>query len=57
MRPQRSSWRPGGGDRLYQQNHCGMYRSADGGRAWQSIEAGLPSRLWLLGRRRIRATP
>lgn len=33
----------GGGDRLYQQNHCGMYRSADGGRGWQSIEAGLPS--------------
>ena len=30
-------------DRLYQQNHCGMYRSDDAGRAWQSIEAGLPS--------------
>jgi photosystem II stability/assembly factor-like uncharacterized protein len=30
-------------DRLYQQNHCGMYRSDDGGRSWQSIEAGLPS--------------
>jgi photosystem II stability/assembly factor-like uncharacterized protein len=30
-------------DRLYQQNHCGMYRSEDGGRSWQSIEAGLPS--------------
>ena len=29
--------------RLYQQNHCGMYRSEDGGRSWQSIEAGLPS--------------
>lgn len=28
---------------LYQQNHCGMYRSDDGGREWQSIEAGLPS--------------
>jgi photosystem II stability/assembly factor-like uncharacterized protein len=28
---------------LYQQNHCGMYRSDDGGRQWQSIEAGLPS--------------
>jgi photosystem II stability/assembly factor-like uncharacterized protein len=28
---------------LYQQNHCGMYRSADGGRSWQSIENGLPS--------------
>jgi photosystem II stability/assembly factor-like uncharacterized protein len=30
-------------DRLYQQNHCGMYRSEDGGRHWDSIEAGLPS--------------
>ena len=29
--------------RLYQQNHCGMYRSDDGGLSWQSIEAGLPS--------------
>jgi photosystem II stability/assembly factor-like uncharacterized protein len=29
--------------RLYQQNHCGMYRSDDGGRNWDSIEAGLPS--------------
>ncbi|HEX3350195.1 MAG TPA: sialidase family protein [Acetobacteraceae bacterium] len=34
---------PGTPDRLYQQNHCGMYRSDDGGRSWQSIEAGLPS--------------
>lgn len=34
---------PGGEDLLYQQNHCGMYRSADGGQTWQSIEAGLPS--------------
>lgn len=34
---------PGGPDRLYQQNHCGMYRSDDGGRQWDSIEAGLPS--------------
>jgi photosystem II stability/assembly factor-like uncharacterized protein len=30
-------------NRLYQQNHCGMYRSDDGGRHWDSIEAGLPS--------------
>jgi photosystem II stability/assembly factor-like uncharacterized protein len=30
-------------DRLYQQNHCGMYRSDDGGVEWQSIEDGLPS--------------
>lgn len=34
---------PGRADRLYQQNHCGMYRSQDGGRQWESIEAGLPS--------------
>ena len=34
---------PGGSDRLYQQNHCGMYRSDDGGREWISIEKGLPS--------------
>ncbi|MDB5597674.1 MAG: glycosyl hydrolase repeat-containing protein [Hyphomicrobiales bacterium] len=32
-----------GSPRLYQQNHCGMYRSDDGGRIWTSIEAGLPS--------------
>lgn len=30
-------------DRLYQQNHCGMYRTDDGGRHWVSIEPGLPS--------------
>jgi photosystem II stability/assembly factor-like uncharacterized protein len=34
---------PGLSAPLYQQNHCGMYRSEDGGRHWQSIEAGLPS--------------
>lgn len=34
---------PGMPDRLYQQNHCGMYRSEDGGQHWQSIEQGLPS--------------
>lgn len=34
---------PGMPDRLYQQNHCGMYRSEDGGKHWQSIENGLPS--------------
>lgn len=32
-----------GSGRLYQQNHCGMYRSDDGGLTWESIEAGLPS--------------
>lgn len=30
-------------NRLYQQNHCGMYRSDDSGESWQSVEAGLPS--------------
>ncbi|MEP9376736.1 exo-alpha-sialidase [Aquabacter sp. CN5-332] len=34
---------PGAEDRLYQQNHCGMYRTDDGGKSWQSIEKGLPS--------------
>jgi photosystem II stability/assembly factor-like uncharacterized protein len=34
---------PGHSNRLYQQNHCGMYRSDDGGASWRSIEAGLPS--------------
>ena len=28
--------------RLYQQNHCGMYRSDDGGRSWVEISEGLP---------------
>ncbi|QHQ35608.1 WD40/YVTN/BNR-like repeat-containing protein [Algicella marina] len=32
-----------GNDILYQQNHCGMYRSDDAGKTWRSIEAGLPS--------------
>lgn len=30
-------------DRIYQQNHCGMYVSENGGLEWESIEAGLPS--------------
>jgi hypothetical protein len=32
-----------GGGHLYQQNHCGVYRSTDGGAAWEEITAGLPS--------------
>ncbi len=32
-----------GTERLYQQNHCGVYRSSDGGSAWEEITAGLPS--------------
>ncbi len=32
-----------GGERLYQQNHCGVYRSADGGVQWEEITGSLPS--------------
>jgi hypothetical protein len=28
---------------LFQQNHCGVYRSHDAGRTWQEITSGLPS--------------
>jgi photosystem II stability/assembly factor-like uncharacterized protein len=34
---------PGGEDILYQQNHHGVWRSANGGRSWDEITAGLPS--------------
>ena len=34
---------PGDGDLLYQQNHHGVWRSADGGRSWDDITDGLPS--------------
>jgi photosystem II stability/assembly factor-like uncharacterized protein len=30
-------------DRFYQQNHCGMHRSDDGGLSWTEITDGLPS--------------
>lgn len=30
-------------DRLYQQNHCGVYRSDDRGESWTEITGGLPS--------------
>jgi hypothetical protein len=30
-------------DRLYQQNHCGTYRSDDAGETWVEITKGLPS--------------
>lgn len=30
-------------ERLYQQNHCGTYRSDDGGESWTDITTGLPS--------------
>ncbi len=32
-----------GGEHLYQQNHCGVYRSTDGGRLWEEVTEGLPS--------------
>lgn len=28
---------------LFQQNHCGVYRSRDGGENWEHIESGLPT--------------
>ena len=34
---------PGTGDLIYQQNHHGVWRSADGGRSWDDITDGLPS--------------
>jgi photosystem II stability/assembly factor-like uncharacterized protein len=34
---------PGRSDLLFQQNHCGVYRSADAGENWDEITAGLPS--------------
>ena len=33
----------GAAERLYQQNHCGVYRTDDGGLAWTEITDGLPS--------------
>jgi photosystem II stability/assembly factor-like uncharacterized protein len=30
-------------ERLFQQNHCGVYRSSDGGVTWDEITPGLPS--------------
>lgn len=36
-----------GPDLLYQQNHCGVYRSEDGADSWEDISDGLPSR-WSL---------
>jgi photosystem II stability/assembly factor-like uncharacterized protein len=34
---------PAKANRLYQQNHCGTYRTDDGGESWTEITAGLPS--------------
>jgi photosystem II stability/assembly factor-like uncharacterized protein len=30
-------------EHLYQQNHCGVYRTKDGGRHWEEITKGLPT--------------
>ena len=35
---------PGSGDLLYQQNHCGVYRSESAGENWTDISKGLLSR-------------
>jgi BNR/Asp-box repeat protein len=35
---------PGMPDKLYQQNHCGVYRTENGGDDWKDIARGLPSR-------------
>lgn len=35
---------PDAPDTLYQQNHCGVYRSDDGGAQWIDVSDGLPSR-------------
>ena len=35
---------PGNADVLYQQNHCGVYRSENAGDEWTDISEGLPSR-------------
>ena len=43
-------------ERLYQQNHCGMYRSDDRGRSWTEITEGLPTRLRLRRRPLTRTT-
>ena len=34
---------PVDGKRMYQQNHCGMHRSDDGGHTWSEITDGLPT--------------
>jgi hypothetical protein len=34
-------------DVIYQQNHCGVYRSDDAGDSWTDISDGLPSRFGL----------
>ena len=45
--PHRLVSHPANPRRLYQQNHCGVYRSDDGGHEWIDISDGLPSRFGL----------
>ena len=40
-------------DKLWQQNHCGIFRSADGGQSWPAMRAGLPQEKLL----RLRLSP
>ncbi|MFQ5777288.1 MAG: exo-alpha-sialidase [Terriglobia bacterium] len=35
---------PADPDRLFQQNHCGVYRSRDAAETWEDVSRGLPSR-------------
>lgn len=39
----RAGLHPARPERLYQQNHCGVYRSDDGGLNWTEVTEGLPS--------------
>ena len=34
---------PADGSRFFQQNHCGMHRSDDGGHTWTEVTDGLPT--------------
>jgi photosystem II stability/assembly factor-like uncharacterized protein len=34
---------PVDGQRMFQQNHCGMHRSDDGGQSWTEVTEGLPT--------------
>ena len=34
-------------DRLWQQNHCGVYRSDDRGTSWELLKNGLPQQAWV----------
>ena len=42
--PHRLEMHPGNPQVLYQQNHCGVYRTDNGGDEWSDISDGLPAR-------------